>query len=252
MDTEGAASLKALLEGFPPELPEPPGCDPAKRPEPLRSAGYALKGSPVEVVRRKAEALAELAEEVRACKRCGLADLCAQKVFGIGHPDTRLVFVGEAPGAEEDRMGYPFVGRAGQLLTAMIESGMRLRREQVYICNILKCRPPNNRTPAADEVAACQEHLWRQLQILEPELIVALGAPAAQTLLATKTSIGRLRGRFYDLPVSGSALLGGPTVKCLPTFHPAYLLRNPADKKKAWEDLQQLMKAMGIPVPARR
>jgi len=253
LSTAEERRLKRLLEEFPPDLPEPPGAEPEEhRPDVLHSARLILKGSAPEQVRRKAELLAELAEEVKGCQRCGLCGTRTQVVFGVGHPDTKLVFVGEAPGAEEDRMGLPFVGRAGQLLTAMVERGMGLRREHVYICNILKCRPPNNRTPAADEVAACQDYLWRQLQILEPEMIVALGAPAAQTLLGTRDSIGRLRGRFHDVYLSGSAIMGGPVVKCLPTFHPAYLLRNPLDKPKAWDDLKRVMAALGIPIPRKR
>ena len=237
--------LEALMVALPPEL-EPPGADPKNRPDPIYSAGHALKGSPVEVVKAKAAALARQAEEVKQCKRCGLYQTCRQKVFGIGHPDTRLVFVGEAPGADEDRLGYPFVGRAGHLLTAMVEKGMGLRREHVYICNVLKCRPPENRTPTTDEMAACQDHMWAQLSVIEPEVVVALGLPAMQTLLNTTDPIGRRRGQFYEIHLSGSDLMGGPVAKCLPTYHPAYLLRNPADKKKAWEDLKKVMAAMGI------
>ncbi len=179
--------------------------------------------------------------------RCALYRDCSRKVFGIGHPDTRIVFVGEAPGAEEDKLGYPFVGRAGKLLTAMVEKGMGLRREHVYICNVVKCRPPENRTPTTDEMAVCQDHLWAQLSVIEPEFVVALGLPATQTLLNTKSSLSRLRGQFYDLHLSGSDLTGGPVAKCLPTYHPAYLLRYPVDKKKAWEDLRKVMAEMGIP-----
>ena len=131
------AALHALLDAFPPELPEPPGCTPNNRPDPLHSARYGLKGSSSEQVERKAADLVELSKQVASCQRCGLAQMCSRKVFGVGHPDARLVFVGEAPGAEEDRTGWPFVGRAGKLLTAMVERGMGLRREHVYICNIL-------------------------------------------------------------------------------------------------------------------
>jgi len=239
--------LKAVMQAFPPELDEPPGADPAHRPDPMFSARYALKGSPVDVVRLRADALAKQAAALRDCKQCGLYRVSTQMVFGIGHPDTRIVFVGEAPGAEEDKMGYPFVGRAGRLLTAMVEKGMGLRREHVYICNVVKHRPPENRTPTTDEMAVCQEHLWLQLSVLEPEVIVALGAPATQTLLSTKDALGRLRGQFFEVYLSGSDLAGGPVAKCLPTYHPAYLLRYPADKKKAWEDLKKVMALMNIP-----
>ena len=245
-DSDIENRLRAVMEQFPPEL-EPPGADPENRPQPLFSATHALKGFPVEVVKLKVEALAQQAEQIKQCKRCGLYKECTQKVFGIGHPDTRIVFVGEAPGADEDRIGYPFVGRAGKLLTAMVEKGMGLRREHVYICNVVKCRPPENRTPTTDEMAACQDHLWAQLSVIEPEFIVALGLPATQTLLNTKDSLGRRRGQFYEIYLSGSDLTGGPVAKCLPTYHPAYLLRNPADKRKAWEDLKKVMAEMGIP-----
>lgn len=246
-DAELQERRKAAMQAFPPELEEPPGAEPQNRPDPMFSARYALKGSPVEAVKRRAEALAQQAEAVKECKRCGLYKVSTQSVFGIGHPDTRIVFVGEAPGAEEDRTGYPFVGRAGQLLTAMVEKGMGLRREHVYICNVVKHRPPENRTPATEELAACQDHLWLQLSTLEPEIIVALGAPATQTLLSIKSSLGSVRGQAFDIYLSGSEVTGGPVAKCIPTYHPAYLLRNPADKKKAWEDLKKVMALMNIP-----
>ncbi len=243
--------LEALMERFPPEL-EPPGAEPQNRPDRMYSARHSLKGSPVEVVKAKAEALARQAGQVRQCERCGLNKTCRQKVFGIGHPDTRIVFVGEAPGADEDRIGYPFVGRAGHLLTAMVEKGMGLRREHVYICNVLKCRPPQNRTPTTDEMAACQEHMWAQLSVIEPQVVVALGLPAMQTLLNTTDPIGRRRGQFYEICLSGSDLMGGAVAKCMPTYHPAYLLRNPADKGKTWEDLKKVMVELGIPVRGQR
>lgn len=239
--------VKLLIEQFPPEI-EPPGIDPQGRPDLLVSARYALKGSPVDVVKLKVEALARQFEQVKQCQRCGLYNQgCKQKVFGVGHPDTRIVFVGEAPGADEDRIGYPFMGRAGKLLTAMVEKGMKLRREHVYICNVVKCRPPENRTPTTDEITACQDHLWAQLTVIEPEIIVSLGSPATQTLLSTRDPIGRLRGQFFEIHLSGSDLTGGPVAKCLPTYHPAYLLRNPDDKKKVWEDLKKVIAEMGIP-----
>lgn len=247
VDSDADERLAAVMREFPPELDEPPGADPKNRPDPMFSARHALKGSPVDVVKIKAESLAQQAEQLKECKRCGLYKVSTQSVFGIGHPDTRVVFVGEGPGAEEDRTGYPFVGRAGQLLTAMIEKGMGLRREHVYICNVVKHRPPENRTPTTDEMAACQEHLWLQLSVLEPEFVVALGAPATQTLLSKKGSLGSVRGQVFDVCLAGADLAGGPVAKCVPTYHPAYLLRNPADKKKAWEDLKKVMALMNIP-----
>lgn len=172
-------------------------------------------------------------------------------MFGVGHPRPPIVFVGEGPGAEEDAQGVPFVGRAGQLLTRMI-AAMTLSREQVYICNVVKCRPPGNRTPNEDEARACLPYLWRQLAILRPRVIVALGRPAAHALLQTTTPIGRLRGEFQEFPPPGLQHLGLPPTPVMPTFHPAYLLRCPWEKAKAWEDLKQVMELLGIPVPARR
>ncbi|MFB3816647.1 MAG: uracil-DNA glycosylase [Candidatus Methylomirabilales bacterium] len=183
-------------------------------------------------------------EEVRAelgeCTRCKLHPTRKQIVFGVGSPRAELVFVGEAPGADEDEQGEPFVGRAGQLLTRIIEA-MGMKREEVYICNILKCRPPNNRTPETDEVLACSPFLLQQLRAIGPKFICALGGPAAQTLLQTKEGITKLRGRFHDYH----------GIPLLPTFHPAYLLRNPAEKKTVWEDMKLLLRAMGRPVPDR-
>ena len=188
--------------------------------------------------------------EVKSCEKCGLAATRTKTVFGVGSPAARILFVGEAPGHDEDVSGEPFVGRAGRLLTDMIEKGMGLHRADVYICNVLKCRPPNNRTPASDEIAACKDYLLRQIEIIRPELIIALGAPAAQTLLGTKEGISRLRGRFHDFYPSGSSLIGEP-IPLLPTFHPAYLLRSPGEKVKAWADLKLAMAKLGIPLPKR-
>lgn len=185
--------------------------------------------------------------QVRKCTKCKLCDTRTRTVFGQGHAAPRIVFVGEAPGADEDAQGLAFVGRAGQLLTQMIVA-MGLRRDEVFICNILKCRPPENRTPAPDEIAACWPYLDEQLRILKPEVIVALGKPASQTLLRTTESIGRLRGQWHDYYTSGSPTVGAPT-PLMPTFHPAYLLRNPAEKGKAWSDLKAVMARLDLPVP---
>lgn len=187
--------------------------------------------------------------QVRGCTKCSLCETRTQTVFGQGSPIARLVFVGEAPGYEEDRRGLAFVGRAGQLLTRMI-TAMGLTRDDVFICNVLKCRPPDNRDPTAGEILACSPYLHDQLTIIQPEVLVALGAPAAKTLLNTAQSIGRLRGRFHDYTVSG--MLGtGLTVPVMPTYHPAYLLRNPGEKRKAWDDLQMVMDLLGLPLPNR-
>ncbi|NOT00967.1 MAG: uracil-DNA glycosylase [Phycisphaerales bacterium] len=182
---------------------------------------------------------------VRDCRKCALCETRTQTVFGSGNAAARVVFVGEAPGADEDRQGVPFVGRAGQLLTKMI-GAMGLDRKGVFICNVLKCRPPDNRTPAADEVAACSPYLLEQISIIEPEVIVALGSPAVKTLLSTTESISRLRGKFHDFYPSGTPTVG-PVIPLMPTFHPAYLLRSPDEKGKAWSDLQMVMKLLGLP-----
>lgn len=191
-------------------------------------------------------ALAAINERVSQCTRCGLASTRKKTVPGQGNPAARLVFVGEAPGHDEDQQGLAFVGRAGQLLTKMIEA-MGLTRDEVYICNILKCRPPENRDPAPDEISNCWPYLDEQLRIIQPDVIIALGKPASQTLLRTKEAIGRLRGVWQEYYTSGSSSVGEPTA-LMPTFHPAYLLRNPAEKGKAWSDLKQVMARLGLPI----
>jgi len=174
-------------------------------------------------------------EAVRAdlgdCQRCRLAGGRKKIVFGSGHSRARLVFVGEGPGFEEDQQGLPFVGPAGQLLTRIIEA-INLDRNQVYICNVIKCRPPGNRNPQPDEIDTCFPFLERQLAAIKPDFIVALGTFAAQTLLGTSTPISRLRKRFHEYK----------GIKVLPTYHPAYLLRNPDMKRAVWEDMKMLMK----------
>jgi DNA polymerase len=181
-------------------------------------------------------ALAAVAQRVAACTRCAeLVRNRTQTVFGVGNPHARLVFLGEAPGADEDRQGEPFVGRAGQLLNDIIVKGMKMRREDVYILNILRCRPPDNRTPLPVEAAACREYLDAQLAIIQPEFICCLGACAAQNLLGIDTTIGRLRGRLHDFH----------GIKVLCTYHPAYVLRNPPAKRQVWDDIQILMAEMG-------
>ncbi len=179
---------------------------------------------------------------VAACTRCDeLARTRTQTVFGDGDPCSKLVFMGEAPGADEDQQGKPFVGAAGQKLTQIIVDGMKLRREDVYILNTLKCRPPGNRTPLPAEAANCREYLDQQLAIIQPQFICCLGAVASQNLLGTDQSIGRLRGRIHDYR--------GIKVVC--TYHPAYLLRNPAARVQVWEDIKRLMSEMGLKVPTR-
>jgi len=176
--------------------------------------------------------------EVSGCERCGLSKARTQTVFGEGDSRARLVFIGEGPGYEEDQQGRPFVGAAGQLLTKIIQA-MGLTREEVYIGNIIKCRPPGNRNPAPEETEACLPYLERQLKAIQPEYICALGAVAARTLLKTESSISRLRGRLHSYG----------KISLMPTFHPAYLLRNPDKKRDVWEDMQVLMREMGLKRP---
>jgi DNA polymerase len=203
------------------------GGEPAAAPTATPSA--APPAAPLEVLR----------QEVTACTLCPeLVENRTQTVFGAGDPHARLCFLGEAPGADEDRQGEPFVGKAGQLLERII-AACTLRREQVFILNVLKCRPPGNRTPGPDEVANCRFFFEKQLEIIAPEFICCLGAVAAQALLQTTDSVGKLRGRFHDYRNS----------KVVVTYHPAYLLRSPDQKRKTWEDMKMLMRAMGIEIP---
>lgn len=208
----------------------------------------ATASSPARAPEGKSEglhlALPQIREELGDCTRCKLSGGRKNIVFGVGNPDAALVFVGEAPGAEEDKTGEPFVGAAGQLLTKMIEA-MGLGREDVYICNIIKCRPPGNRNPEPDEIAACEPFLKRQLAAIRPRMIVCLGKFAAQCLLRSDAPISRLRGQW-------KAYEGIPL---MPTFHPAFLLRNPSSKREVWMDLQQVMARfdeLGLPRPRAR
>ena len=181
----------------------------------------------------KKAALDELRKEIGDCKRCKLAKGRKNIVFGEGNPDAGLMFIGEAPGREEDIQARPFVGDAGKLLTRLIEK-MGLSREEVYIGNIVKCRPPQNRDPEEDEMTACSAFIDRQIEIISPRIIVSLGRISSQTLMSTKVPITKLRGRFFEyrgIPV-------------MPTFHPAYLLRNPKDKWLVWEDVQRVMERL--------
>ncbi len=179
----------------------------------------------------KADALSAVADEIAACTRCALHATRLRTVPGEGDPAAAIVFVGEGPGADEDRSGRPFVGRAGQLLDDIITKGMKLRRQDVYICNVVKCRPPGNRVPEPDEAAACADFLDRQLRAVAPRVICALGATAARRLLGVEQPLGTLRGevhRWGDTPV-------------VVTYHPAYLLRNPAAKKPTWDDIRKVL-----------
>jgi DNA polymerase len=201
----------------------------AKSPAPSAPAGTAPVIWSLQAIR----------EDIGDCTRCKLSTLGRkQVVFGVGNPNAELMFVGEAPGADEDVQGVPFVGRAGQLLTKMIEA-MGFTRDDVYIANVVKCRPPENRNPEPDEIESCEPFLFRQIETIKPKVIVALGAFAAKTLLRSQDPISRLRGRVYDY--HGAQLI--------PTFHPSFLLRSPGQKKYAWEDLKKALAVMGREAP---
>ncbi len=190
-----------------------------------------------------AEELAIIANDIEQCCCCEIGKSRTNPVPGEGNPHAKLVFVGEAPGADEDTQGRPFVGRAGKLLTNMI-SAMGLERKDVFICNILKCRPPENRDPKPDEIIKCSPFLNRQLEIIKPHVIVALGAHAAKTLLKTTQPIGKLRGQFLDYYTHD----GAEPIKLMPTYHPSYLLRNYSvdNRKRVWQDLQKVMDHLGL------
>jgi uracil-DNA glycosylase len=184
-------------------------------------------------------ALRAIREHIGDCTRCVLHKQGRKQiVFGVGNPQAEIMFIGEAPGADEDQQGEPFVGRAGQLLNNMI-TAMGIRREDVYIANIIKCRPPGNRTPERDECDTCSPFLMRQIEVVKPKIVVALGAVAAKTLLGVNDAMINLRGRIYDFKKTKLAV----------TYHPAYLLRDPRQKKETWKDLQMVMKYLGMPMP---
>jgi DNA polymerase len=236
-----------------PARPEPaPAPRPTPPPRPAPGPAIPLGGlfdepepdlGPFIPPEAREDALRVIRDEVAGCPRCPvLVESRTQTVFGEGSPTARLMFIGEAPGADEDRTGRPFVGRAGQLLNDMITKGMGLRREDVYIANVLKCRPPGNRDPQPDEVAHCRGYLERQLAVVRPKFLCILGRIAAQALLETAVPLARLRGRWHN--VRG--------IQAIVTYHPAYLLRNPESKRDAWEDLKTLMRAMELKPPDRK
>ncbi|WP_298269205.1 uracil-DNA glycosylase [Geobacter sp.] len=247
---ETIASLRRYLEELKesgvdglPLLPEAgvPGPD-SVAPSPLSGTGAAdslsmaeAAGSAAAVPLPGGETLGEIRSDLGECRRCALGAGRTTLVFGVGNPKARLLFVGEAPGREEDLRGEPFVGEAGQLLTRIIKA-MGFAREEVYICNVLKCRPPGNRNPLPEEVEACSTFMLRQVRAIAPEAIVALGTFAAQALLGTKEPISKLRGVFHDYH----------GIPLMPTFHPAFLLRNPERKREVWEDMKQVMGRLGI------
>jgi uracil-DNA glycosylase family 4 len=225
----------------PEATPPSDGLQPEATPSP---AGWlpALAGREAEPLPliRTPEALAAIREELGDCTRCKLHGLGRRQiVFGVGNPSADIMFVGEAPGADEDAQGIPFVGRAGQLLTKMIEA-MGLGRDEVYIANVLKCRPPGNRDPQPDEVESCEPFLFKQIASVQPKVIIALGAFAARALLKTMDPISRMRGRVYEYRGA----------KLIPTFHPSFLLRSPGYKREAWEDLKKALGVLGRQPPS--
>lgn len=204
---------------------------PSPQPQPAR-ASFNVADLPADHL----AALDIVNEAVKGCTRCEeLSRTRTQTVFGVGDPNTKIVFIGEAPGADEDRKGEPFVGRAGQLLNDIIRAS-RLKREEIYICNVLKCRPPENRTPADEECANCREYLLAQLKVIDPDYIVCWGAVATRAIVNSNLSMGKLRGKWYEF--------GRAKVLC--TYHPSYLLRNPAAKKDVWEDMKLFRADMGV------
>jgi len=219
--------------------PEPEPLIPAQKPS--SESLFSATSSPVIPAAERAAALQAVRDDIGDCTRCPLAFQGRHTiVFADGDPNARLMFVGEGPGADEDAQGLPFVGRAGQLLNNMINA-MGLRREQVYIANIVKCRPPQNRTPEPVEANTCMQFLWRQIDIVRPEVIVALGSTAATYLLGSKAPLARLRGRVHNVREA----------KLIVTYHPAFLLRDPRQKAEAWKDLQIAMKELGLKSPKR-
>ena len=217
------------------------------------SDGVLVKGKEAVIKPQRKNASAEnvtcelekIAEQVRQCKKCELGSLRTNAVPGQGNPNTRIVFVGEGPGADEDAQGIPFIGRSGQLLEKIIKA-MGFQRSEVWIGNIIKCRPPNNRDPKPDEIINCLPYLQKQIELINPEIIVTLGAPAAKTLLNTNQPIGRLRGEFHEYYTST-----GTAIKLMPTYHPAYLLRNYSDdnRKRVWDDMKQVLAELNMPIP---
>jgi uracil-DNA glycosylase len=229
--TETLRHLAWLREAGVLELPTPPVSETAA---PGRDGAARAGTFSLSVPGCGSQELLAIRQDLGECARCKLSSGRRNLVFGVGHPGAELMFVGEGPGADEDAQGEPFVGAAGQLLTRMIEA-MGFRREQVYIANVVKCRPPHNRDPEPDEIEACQPFLEAQIAAVKPKVVVALGRFAVQTLLRDPTPISRQRGRWRE----------HQGVKLMPTFHPAYLLRNPADKRKVWDDLKLVMKELG-------
>jgi uracil-DNA glycosylase len=239
----GAAANGSSLEGSAPPSRLSSPAAPRPKPAPVSPPVSlpVLAGPSLFDERIEGDSLERISKDIGPdCTRCKLHKARKQIVFGVGNPKAELVFVGEGPGRDEDEQGEPFVGRAGKLLTQMIEA-MGLRRQDVYICNVVKCRPPENRLPEKDEITTCSPYLLRQLSVIGPKVICCLGSCSAQTLLQTNQGISRFRGQWFDL--QGSKLIA--------TYHPAYLLRNPEAKGEVWKDLQKVMAVLGL-TPKRR
>jgi uracil-DNA glycosylase len=222
------AGIRTLARGKPPAV-KPPPAEESSLLRGMPNDFFADNSKPLQ-----AKSLEELRAAIGDCQRCKLCSGRTHLVFGVGNPKAKLMFVGEGPGRDEDLQGEPFVGRAGQLLTDIITKGMGLKREDVYIANVVKCRPPENRNPEPDEVAACEPFLKKQIDLIRPKIIVGLGKFAVQTLLQSKVPITKVRGNWHSYH----------GIKLMPTFHPAYLLRNPADKKLVWEDIKKVIKEL--------
>jgi len=229
------AAVQAGLFGGVEEVSRSVASRPARRGRDVDSRVPALTAARAPEAPDAATALRIIRGEIGDCTRCGLCRGRTNIVFGVGNPNARLMFVGEGPGADEDLKGEPFVGRAGQLLTKIIES-MGLERGDVYIANVVKCRPPENRTPLPDEIGTCSPFLFQQIKAIRPRVLVCLGTPAVQTILGTRDTITRLRGSFRDLD----------DIRVMPTFHPAYLLRNPAAKREVWDDMKKVMAELKV------
>lgn len=239
LEQQQAAGIAFLPVGTGAEANEPGGpAEPVGRGDEamtLASSGEVAATATQSNEVAEAGDLGELRDVLGDCRRCKLSQGRGRIVYGVGRVDADIMFIGEGPGEDEDREGEPFVGRAGQLLTDIITKGMKLRREDVYIANVVKCRPPRNRDPEPDEVAACEPFLIRQIELVRPRVIIALGRAAAQTLLRSNEAISRLRGRWHDYH----------GIRLMPTFHPAYLLRNPGDKRLVWEDIKSVLRELG-------
>jgi uracil-DNA glycosylase family 4 len=232
--SKGAMSLENTVDS---QIVDSIEGTPSHMPKAVRASS---SGATLPVIQDKASALAAIRADIGDCTRCGLHKGRNKIVFGVGNINADIMFVGEGPGADEDAQGEPFVGRAGQLLNNMI-AAMGIKREDVYIANVVKCRPPGNRAPEKDEADTCSPFLMRQIDVVKPKVIVALGATAAKNLLAMNDSMANLRGRWYDFRGT----------KLIVTFHPAYLLRDPRQKKETWKDLQMVMKFLGMKPPAK-